>query len=157
MYSLNQRINQSNVTVNSLHPGVVHSEFTRSFEDDCTWTCTYNCAKCFGNIISFLVNWLWAEIYANHILFIYYFCLNQPIFSSQGSLILSSLWRAERTRKPWMTSEDGVYQNICHLYKTNVLKSYKMTGHPCHQLMHIYNLNVGKDGMDGDWKTLGKK
>lgn len=52
MYSLNQRINQSNVTVNSLHPGVVHSEFTRSFEDDCTWTCTYNCAKCFGVSIS---------------------------------------------------------------------------------------------------------
>lgn len=77
-----------------------------------------------------------------------------------------------------MTSEDGVYQNICHLYefsstlslgsflsknkketvwKKTYWKVIKMTGHPCHQLMHIYNLNVGNDGMDGDWKTLGKK
>lgn len=33
-----------------------------------------------------------------------------------------------------------------------------MTGHPCHQLMHIYNLNVGKDGMSR-WrlKNIGEK
>ena len=48
MYSLNRRIHQSNVTVNCLHPGVVDSEFTRSFRDDCHWTCLYRCAKCTG-------------------------------------------------------------------------------------------------------------
>ncbi|XP_022336407.2 WW domain-containing oxidoreductase-like [Crassostrea virginica] len=48
MYSLNRRIHQSNVVVNCLHPGVVDSEFTRSFRDDCHWTCLYRCAKCTG-------------------------------------------------------------------------------------------------------------
>ncbi|XP_061181395.1 WW domain-containing oxidoreductase-like [Saccostrea echinata] len=52
MYCLNRRIDQSNVTVNSLHPGVVDSEFTRSFRDDCSWTWRYKCAKCIGLAIT---------------------------------------------------------------------------------------------------------
>nr|XP_022293543.1 dehydrogenase/reductase SDR family member on chromosome X-like [Crassostrea virginica]XP_022293561.1 dehydrogenase/reductase SDR family member on chromosome X-like [Crassostrea virginica] len=37
MYSLNRRLNTTNVTVNSLHPGIVETEITRSFTDLMLW------------------------------------------------------------------------------------------------------------------------
>lgn len=59
MYSLNRRIDQSNVTVNSLHPGVVDSGFTKSFTDDFLWTWKYKFAKLLGNVS------LWSGCYTH--------------------------------------------------------------------------------------------
>lgn len=48
MFSLNRRIKNSNVTVNSLHPGFVQSEFTRAFEDQGRYMFLWKFGKSFG-------------------------------------------------------------------------------------------------------------
>ncbi|XP_060084644.1 retinol dehydrogenase 14-like [Ylistrum balloti] len=48
MFSMNRRLQNSNVTVSSLHPGVVQTEVTRNFSDMGPWALLFSIGKLIG-------------------------------------------------------------------------------------------------------------
>lgn len=48
MYCLNRRLRKTNVTVNSIHPGIVDTEITRSFSDLGMWKMFFQLSKIIG-------------------------------------------------------------------------------------------------------------
>lgn len=48
MFSMNRRLQNSNVTVTSLHPGVVQTEVTRNFTDLAPWALLFGVSKLLG-------------------------------------------------------------------------------------------------------------
>ncbi|XP_069136791.1 polyprenol dehydrogenase-like isoform X2 [Argopecten irradians] len=52
MFSMNRRLKASNVTVTSLHPGMVETELPRNFQDMKTFICFTSVTKCIGKLKS---------------------------------------------------------------------------------------------------------
>lgn len=50
MYCLNRRLQKTNVTVNSIHPGIVDTEITRSFSDLGMWKVFFQISKLIGQL-----------------------------------------------------------------------------------------------------------
>lgn len=51
MYCLNRRLQKTNVTVNSIHPGIVDTEINRSFSDLGMWKMFFQLSKIIGKCL----------------------------------------------------------------------------------------------------------
>jgi hypothetical protein len=52
MFYMNRRLKDSNVSVLSLHPGIVDTEINRSFQDLGRWKVFFRISRVFGMFIS---------------------------------------------------------------------------------------------------------
>lgn len=50
MYYLNRRLKNTEVTVNSAHPGIVENEITRKYYDQQMWITIFQLSKLLGNL-----------------------------------------------------------------------------------------------------------
>ena len=89
MYSLNRRLNTTNVTVNSLHPGIVETEITRSFTDLMLWKVFLGASKLLRmfNLCSYILRKI--KLYCTQYMAIPYIC---PYYTSVTFFCTYMIW-----------------------------------------------------------------